>query len=105
MALAPSPAVATYTRVTFRHGVVSSARFTPDGQSFVYSASWDGTPYNVFLAGADGLDARDLSLQAGRILSISPSNEMAVLFGPQNVLRSVWGSNARESSPGRRRAA
>ncbi len=41
-ALAPSPAVATYTRVTFRHGVVSSARFTPGGQSFVYSASWDG---------------------------------------------------------------
>ena len=35
----------------------------------------------------EGPDARDLSLQAGRILSISPSNDMAVLFGPQNVLR------------------
>ena len=39
MAHAPPPPVATYTRVTFRHGAVSSARFTPDGQSFVYSAS------------------------------------------------------------------
>jgi serine/threonine protein kinase len=87
IALAPPPAVAAYTRVTFRHGAVSSARFTPDGQSFVYSASWDGDPYSVFLGRSDGLDARDLSLQTGRILSISPSNDMAVLFGPQNVLR------------------
>ena len=88
MVLAPRPeAVARFTRVTFRHGAVSSARFTSDGQSFVYSASWEGNPYNVFLGRPDGLDARDLSLQAGRILSISPSNEMAVLFGPQNVVR------------------
>ena len=50
--LAPRPeAVARFTRVTFRHGAVSSARFTSDGQSFVYSASWEGNPYNVFLAG------------------------------------------------------
>jgi serine/threonine protein kinase len=87
MTLGPPPALAAYTRVTFRHGAVSSARFTPDGQSFVYSASWDGNPYNVFLGRSDGLDARDLSLQTGRILSISPSNDMAVLFGPQNVVR------------------
>jgi hypothetical protein len=87
MALPLPRAVAAYTRVTFRHGAVAAARFTPDGQSFVYSASWDGLPYNVFLGRADGLDARDLSLHAGRILSISSSNDMAVLFGPQNMLR------------------
>ena len=50
----PAAAVARYTRVTFRHGAVSSARFTPDGQSFVYSASWEGQPYNVFLGRARG---------------------------------------------------
>jgi hypothetical protein len=87
MALPLPRAVAAYTRVTFRHGAVSAARFTPDDQSFVYSASWEGHPYNVFLGRADGLDARDLSLQAGRILSISSSNDMAVLFGPQNIMR------------------
>ena len=88
MMLAPRPeSVARFTRVTFRHGAVASARFTADGHSFVYSASWEGNPYNVFLGRPDGLDARDLSLQAGRILSISPSNDMAVLFGPQNVVR------------------
>jgi len=31
------PAVAQYQQVTFRKGVVSSARFTPDGQSVVYT--------------------------------------------------------------------
>ena len=45
----PRPAVAEYRPVTFRKGVVSSARFTPDGQSFVYSASWEGQPYAAFL--------------------------------------------------------
>ena len=45
----PRPAVAEYQPVTFRKGVVSSARFTPDGQSFVYSASWEGQPYAAFL--------------------------------------------------------
>jgi hypothetical protein len=79
--------VATSIRVTFRRGAVSSARFTPDGQSFVYSSSWEGNPYNLFLGRSDGLDARDLSLPAGRILSISSTNDMAVLFGPQNVVQ------------------
>ena len=38
----PEPSVAEYLPVTYRKGAVSSARFTPDGQSFVYSATWDG---------------------------------------------------------------
>ena len=87
-ALAPHGAtVALYTRVTFRNGAVSSARFTPDGQSFVYSASWEGRPYNVFLGRSGSPDARDLSLEAGKILSISRSGDMALLFGPQNIVR------------------
>jgi hypothetical protein len=83
--VAVPPPVGKYGRVTFRHGNVSSARFTPDGQSFVYSASWEGQPYDVFLGRPGSPDARDLALQTGRILSISRSGEMAVLFGPQNI--------------------
>ena len=45
----PRPVVAEYHPVTYRKGVVSSARFTADGRSFVYSASWEGQPYGVFL--------------------------------------------------------
>lgn len=66
---------------------MSSARFTPDGQSFVYSASWEGQPYAAFLGRAEGADSRDLQLKDARILSISRAGDMAVLFGPQNITR------------------
>ena len=75
--------VAEYRQVTYQRGVVSSARFTPDGRSFVYSASWEGQPYGVFLGRPESADARNLELQAGRILSISRAGDMAVLFASQ----------------------
>jgi hypothetical protein len=82
----PRPAVPEYRPLTFRRGVVSSARFTPDG-NFVYSASWEGQPYAAFLGRPGGPDARDLQLKDARILSISRTGDMAVLFGPQNIER------------------
>jgi len=83
----PSPSVAAYHPMTYRRGVVSSARFTPDGQSFVYSASWEGQPYAAFLGRAESPDVRDLELQDARILSISQTGDMAVVFSPQNLER------------------
>jgi eukaryotic-like serine/threonine-protein kinase len=86
-ALWPKPTVAEYRQVTYRRGIVSSARFTPDGQNFVYSASWEGQPYGAFLGRPESADTRDLQLNDARILSISRAGDMAVLFGPQNVQR------------------
>jgi hypothetical protein len=85
LAMRPAPSVAEYLPATFRKGAVSSARFTPDGQSFVYSASWDGQPYAAFLGRPANPDARDLQLKDARIMSISRAGDMAVLFGPQDV--------------------
>jgi Tol biopolymer transport system component len=81
----PARAVATYTPVTFRRGAVSAARFTPDGQNIVYSASWEGRPYEMFLGREGSADARSLGLVGGRILSISPASDLAVVFGLQNI--------------------
>ena len=86
----PRPGVAEYLPATFRKGAVSSARFTPDGLSFVYSASWEGQPYAAFLGRPANPDARDLQLQDARIMSISRAGDMAVLFGPQNITH-TWG--------------
>jgi len=86
----PRPSVAEYLPATFRKGAVSSARFTPDGLSFVYSAGWEGQPYAAFLGRPANPDARDLQLQDARILSISAAGDMAVLFGPQNITH-TWG--------------
>jgi hypothetical protein len=81
----PRPALAQIRQVTFRRGIVSSARFAPDGRSFVYSASWEGQPYANFLARAESPDVRDLQLEEARILSISRAGDMAVLFSPQDL--------------------
>jgi hypothetical protein len=66
---------------------VSSARFTPDQQSFVYSASWEGKPYAAFLGRPESPDVRDLQLENARIVSISRAGDMAMLFGQQDISR------------------
>src|SRR6185503_3516526 len=37
-----TPPEAVFRRMTFRRGEVRTARFTPDGETIVYSAAWDG---------------------------------------------------------------
>jgi hypothetical protein len=34
----------SYQQITFGSGTIRAARFAPDGQTIVYSASWDGAP-------------------------------------------------------------
>lgn len=83
----PRPAVTEFRQLTYRRGAVSAARFTPDGQSFVYSASWEGQPYATFLGRSESPDVRDLQLEEARILSISRAGDMAIVFGPQDIAR------------------
>jgi hypothetical protein len=85
LSLWPTRTVAEYLPATFRKGAVSAARFAPDGQSVVYSASWEGQPFAAFLTRPGNPDARELRLQDARIMSVSRAGDMAVLFGPQNI--------------------
>ena len=39
----------SFHHVTFRRGIITSARFAPDGQNIVYSAAWEGQPYDLYL--------------------------------------------------------
>lgn len=80
--------VPEYVQVTYRRGLVSSARFAPDGRTFAYTASWDGQPFEIFHGRVESPDVRSLSLQSARLLSISPASDMAVVFGPQSLERS-----------------
>ena len=83
----PARSVVEFQPVTFRKGVVTAARFTPDGRNFVYSASWEGQPYAAFLGRPESPDARNLQLPDARILSISRAGDMALVFGPQTIER------------------
>ncbi|HEY8234347.1 MAG TPA: winged helix-turn-helix domain-containing protein [Vicinamibacteria bacterium] len=71
----------SFTRLTFRRGIVQSARFAPDGQTILYGAGWEGEPSRIYIGRADSLDSRPLDLPEGDILSISRNGEMAVVLG------------------------
>jgi hypothetical protein len=72
---APIP---TFTRVTFRRGVVDSARFSSDGQTIVYSARWGSAPAEVFSQRLGSAEARPFGLAGARLVAIAGA-EMAVL--------------------------
>jgi Tol biopolymer transport system component len=76
-------ATPAFHQVTFRRGTVRSARFAPDGQSIVYSASWNGQPTRLFLARPGNQDAVPLDPPDADILSISSTGEMAILLGSE----------------------
>jgi Tol biopolymer transport system component len=61
------------------HGTVYSARFAPDGHNVIYSASWDGTPVEIFSTDLKSTGTRKMELPATHLLAVSSSGEMAVL--------------------------
>ena len=61
----------TYRRLTYRLGVITGARFAPDGQSVIYSAAWDGKPVEVFSTRVGGPESRPLGLPSAGVLAVS----------------------------------
>ncbi len=73
-----------FHRLTFRRGEVRSARFTPDGETIVYSAAWDGQPSDIFVSAGRAPEARPLELPDSEILAVSKS-ELAILLHRDRV--------------------
>jgi hypothetical protein len=74
----PSPPL--YTQLTFRRGRITGARFAPDGETVVYSASWDGEPGRVFTTRIGGRESRDLEIE-GLVWGVSATGDVAVKTG------------------------
>jgi serine/threonine protein kinase/Tol biopolymer transport system component len=74
-----------YHQLTFRHGGIRMARFAPDGQTILYSASWESNPVEIFSTRPESPESRPFGLQSAEVLSISQSGEMAVLLGSRNI--------------------
>jgi eukaryotic-like serine/threonine-protein kinase len=73
---------AEYQQITFRTGYVGNARFTPDG-SIVYSATWEGSKNQLYLARTDDNGSRQLGLEDAELLAISKSGELAIRMNTQ----------------------
>ncbi len=74
-------ATPTYRRLTFRRGAVVRARFAPDGQTVIYTASWEGQPFGIFVTRAGSIESRGLQLPDARLLAISSKGELAISIG------------------------
>jgi hypothetical protein len=79
-----------FTQLTFRRGVVTSARFSQDGQTVVYSALWDGGPPEVFSRRLDSPASVSLGLPPATLLSVSSRSELAVLVAPPAERGVLW---------------
>jgi serine/threonine protein kinase/Tol biopolymer transport system component len=75
-----------YSQMSFRQGSIFSARFTPDGETVVYAASWDGRPVELFTTHPGSPESRSLGLPPAEILSVSPTGEMALLLESRYAL-------------------
>jgi len=75
----PAP---SFERLTFRRGNLSSARFSPDGATIVYSAAWDGDPLRIYSTRLDSRESSPLSLPDARLLAVSATGELALTVGP-----------------------
>jgi len=68
-----------YHQLTFRRGTVRSARFTPNGQSVVYGAAWEGKPTELFITSPESPQSRSLDRHGEELMSISSTGEIALL--------------------------
>lgn len=82
-------AQAVFQQLTFGRGTIDSARFTPDGQTIVYGAYWDGQPVQLFSVRPENPESSKLPLPTADILSISSTGEMALSLNRQ-LLGGAW---------------
>ncbi len=74
-----------YHQLTFRRGTIRMAKFSPDGQTVVYSAAWEGNSSSLFSTRPESPQSRDLELAGAEIESMSSTGDMAVLIGSRQV--------------------
>ena len=66
--------------LTIRNGLITSARFSPDGNGVIYSAAFDGRPLEVFVTDGKDSESRPLGIQSAALKDLSSTGELAVLL-------------------------
>ncbi|HVR40505.1 MAG TPA: protein kinase [Thermoanaerobaculia bacterium] len=75
--VAPNP-LPTYRQLTFRRGDITGARFASDG-SILYSASWEGSGYEIYSGRNDSIESRPLGIRSRELLAVSSTGNLALL--------------------------
>jgi eukaryotic-like serine/threonine-protein kinase len=72
----------TFQRLTYRAGTLLTGRFAPDGQTIVYTASWEGKPFLLYSTIPGSVESRPLGLPPAVVTGISKKGMMAVVLNP-----------------------
>jgi eukaryotic-like serine/threonine-protein kinase len=92
-----------FERLTFQRGHIRGARFSPNGQNVIYSAAWEGRPYELFSARIGDHNARSLDLKNAIVVGVSAAGDIALLSNVRRSPESLWmqsGTLARVSEGG-----
>ncbi|MGA2369847.1 MAG: protein kinase [Candidatus Korobacteraceae bacterium] len=73
------PQAPSYTQVTFDSGHTGPARFTRDGNTFVYSAAWNGGPTELYTQRTAGTQPQALGVDAD-VVGIADNGDMAIIL-------------------------
>ena len=78
----PSPSQPpSYRQITFQEGAINGARFTSDGQSVVYAASWVGQGSRVYISSLRTRDVRALQFPSRtKVAAVSSKGDLALLL-------------------------
>jgi len=74
----------SFQQLTFRRGSVHFARFTPDGNTVIYGAKLNGEDLAIFTTRPGSLESRSLEIPKADILSISSTENMAIVLPDEN---------------------
>ena len=85
----------SYQRLTFRRGMIRTARFGPDFQTVLYGALWDGDVCRVYTCGPTARNRRPCRFRPAAPLAVSASGELALALGTHSRGIMTYGTLAR----------
>jgi hypothetical protein len=88
-------ATPSFKRVTFRRGMIRTARFGPDFTTILYGALWDGDVCRVYSVRPDSPESSPLPLPPAAPLAVSVSGELALALGDLSRETMPYGTLAR----------
>jgi hypothetical protein len=71
----------SYQRLTFRRGMIRTARFGPDFQTVLYGALWEGDVCRVYTVRPDSPESSAVALPPAMPLAVSATGELALALG------------------------
>ena len=76
----------SFHQLTFKRGMIYSTRFAPDGQTVIYSASWDGQAPQLYFTRPDAPESRPLEVRDSNLFSVSSTGQMAISLSCRIIL-------------------